>query len=208
MCAQLIVPATCSVIQLTSLSPPRRRRWRGAPSSRASGGSSVRETPARSRRACVLGHTGGLSHQRDRLQTLRDAYVVEHPTDRRRRTETATNGHLAERPRPSLAVSGSVHSEDHARGSRNRVRHRPTKIVWPVMYAHRRWRGSTRRRHLVGGPARAIGMWLHLLLLDRVFDPGTIDRRDRGPGADAVDANARPAYSSASVRVRFCIPPC
>src|SRR5207237_155811 len=111
---------------------------------------------------------------------------------------------------PELVCGGGAHSEDQ--GSRklgNSVSPPSTKIVCPVIYPP----SSLARKHATAPispavPARAIGMWLSTISR---LTGSSIHARLIGvtvaPGPIPLTRIPRPAYSSASVRVRFCIPP-
>src|SRR5271166_1165247 len=89
------------------------------------------------------------------------------------------------------------------------VRPPSTKIVWPVMYAD-----SSEQRNAAtaaissASPARRIGIWLSTI---RRLTGSSIQDRLIGvtvaPGPMLLTRIPRAAYSRASDRVRFCMPP-
>ena len=176
---------TSSVIQLTSFSPtPPSAGWRGGRWSPAS----AEERP---------GNTGTCSSSTCPRSYSRPARTTRERGSRawRRRSARAFPSWIDGRWR--------AHSEDQ--GSRklgNRVSPPSTKIVWPVMYAASSLaRKQATRAHLVRrarAPHRDVA--LNLLALDRVVDPGPVDRRDRRARADAVHPDA----AARRTRARAC----
>src|SRR5215469_9640024 len=102
------------------------------------------------------------------------------------------------------------HSEDHVVSNEGyKVRPPSMNSVWPVMYAasseHRNATAAAISSEL---PARRIGIWLSTM---RRLTGSSIQDRLIGvtvaPGPMPLTLIPRAAYSSASDRVRFCMPP-
>src|SRR3954453_919048 len=148
------------------------------------------EEPAREGRDGLVEHVAeieeaAVTHERQRLAALGRVDVAQHPDLR-------------------------AHSEDHGVAKLgNRVRPPSTKMVWPVMYAAR----SLARKHVTPAissesPARRIGMCSSTCAR---LTGSSIQARLIGvtvaPGPMPLTRMPCAAYSSASVRVRFCMPP-
>src|SRR3954466_9333690 len=144
-----------------------------------------------------------LADLRERLEALCGVDVVEHP-------ELVLRAERRRPPGRRRRRRGCGHSDDHGVWKLgNSVRPPSTKMVWPVMYAAM----SLARKHVTpaissASPARCIGMCsstcarltgssIHARLIGVTVAPGPMP----------LTRMPRPAYSSASVRVRFCMPP-
>src|SRR5215471_12636676 len=117
---------------------------------------------------------------------------------------------VVEKSRPAAARVVLAYSEDQVVSNEGyKVRPPSMKSVWPVMYAasseHRK---ATAAAISSEPPARRIGMWLSTM---RRLTGSSIHDRLIGvtvaPGPMLLTRIPRAAYSRASDRVRFCMPP-